>query len=75
MVNAVVFLYVARCSDWLMQLCFCMLPGVLHGYCTCVSACCQVFCMVIAVVFLPVARCYVWLLKLSFCLLPGVLLG
>ena len=57
MVNAVVLLYVAMFSVWLLQLCFCLLPGVLYGYCSCVSACCKVFCMVIAVVFLPVARC------------------
>ena len=49
MVIAVVFLYVARCSGWLLQLCFCMLPGVL---------------MVNAVVFLPVAKCSAWLMQL-----------
>ena len=75
MVIAVVFLYVARCSAWLLQLCFCLLPGVLHGYCSCVSACCKVFCMVNAVVLLNVARCSAWLLQLCFCPLPGVLHG
>ena len=64
MVIAVVFLPVARCSEWLMQLCFCMLPGVLHGYCSCVSACCQVFRMVNAVVFLYVTKFSIWLLQL-----------
>ena len=60
MVIAVVFLPVARCSAWLMQLCFCLLPG---------------FCMVNAVVLLYVAMFSVWLLQLCFCLLPGVLHG